>query len=107
MIGTSNLNEPFVPAIYEIAQKVRNAMEEKHGEDTLYGSCIEASELLVAEFERMGLHARTVEGWCAWDEESYGSSRPYDEHTWCEVSLPGGRYPNHSRCDHQPVRWRI
>lgn len=28
-------------------------------------------------------------GYCLWEDEDYGSDRPYDEHTWLKL---GGKY---------------
>lgn len=75
-----------VEAVREIAKDIRREMESIHGED-LAVNCIEASEKIVeALSERLGIEAITVEGWCRYDDECYGSDRPWDPHTWVEVS---------------------
>lgn len=51
----------------------------------LCGRCIEASDLLAAILKYLGVYAETVEGWCKYDIEDYGSERSYDEHTWVEL----------------------
>ena len=33
----------------------------------------------------LGIQAKTVEGWCQFDDEHYGSDRPWDPHTWIEI----------------------
>lgn len=74
-----------IAAISEIATKVRQELEEKYGED-LAGNCIEASEMITAHLScELGVAAKTVEGWCQFDDECYGSDRPWDPHTWAEI----------------------
>jgi hypothetical protein len=77
-----------------VAVSVRKALELKHqypdGSCRLNGACIEASELIVKRLSEVAVKARTVEGWCVYDDQNYGSSRPYDEHTWVEVDAERG-----------------
>lgn len=85
LIKYSNNLREVVPFI---AQKVRELMEKEYGTGTdLCGSCIEASELICALLKHCGVsNVKTVEGWCEFDDEFYGSDRPYDPHTWVEMS---------------------
>lgn len=71
----------------KIAKIVRSLMEAMYGTGTdLCGHCIEASELICEALKTFGAsNAKTVEGWCCFDDESYGSDRPWDEHTWVEI----------------------
>ena len=70
----------------QVANAVRKLMEKVYGTGTdLCGQCIEATELIAATLKYFGLHnVRVVEGWCEYDDEYYGSDRPYDPHTWYE-----------------------
>lgn len=69
-----------------ITTKVRDYMERVYGTGTdLAGHCIEASEYIVATLKRYGVKARCVEGYCLWDDDTYGSDVPYDPHTWVEL----------------------
>lgn len=67
---------------------LRKYLETEVGTGTdLCGWCVEASELLMTLLGLAGIeNARTVEGWCRFDDDWYGSDRPYDPHTW--VSVP-------------------
>lgn len=67
---------------------VRNYMERIYGTGTsLAGRCIEASEYIATILRYFGIKdAKTVEGWCIYDDEDYGSSIPYDAHTWVELN---------------------
>lgn len=68
-----------------LARSVRDEMVERYGPD-LQGKCIEASERLVKRLsESLNLEAITVAGWCRFDDEHYGSDRPWDPHTWVEI----------------------
>lgn len=71
-----------------IAQEVRDALESKYPMP-LYGRCVEATEIIVEKLIDSGFEAESREGWCLYEDEDYGTSHPYDEHTWCEVSIPG------------------
>ena len=72
--------------IESIAKIVRRVFEDRIGTGTdLCGYCIWASELLLGIYVSLGYMGRTVEGWCEFDDEYYGSDRPYDEHTWLEL----------------------
>lgn len=86
ILGYEKEMSPKVPErLNEIAVMVRNEMTSNYGED-LGGHCIEASDLLVEKIsELLQLEAKTVEGWCAFDNEYYGSDRPWDPHTWVEI----------------------
>ena len=71
--------------IYNIAQNVREEMVDKYGND-LSGRCIESSDEIASRLiAKLGLDAVTVEGWCRFDDEYYGSDRPWDPHTWVEI----------------------
>lgn len=71
-----------------LAVKLRKIFEELYGKETdIAGYCIQASELLQAIYKVYGIQSKTVEGWCEYDDEYYGQDRPYDEHTWLEISL--------------------
>lgn len=75
-----------VACIKQVAETVREHFVRQYGSGTdLCGYCIEASETLQAILMFMGIHSKTVEGWCEFDDEYYGSDRPYDPHTWLEV----------------------
>ena len=78
--------------VKKVLTTVRKYMEISYGTGTdLAGHCIEASEYIVKILSHFGFKdARTVEGYCLWEDEYYGSDRPYDEHTW--VELKGGTY---------------
>ena len=72
--------------IKNIAIQLRRIFEATYGTGTdLCGYCIQASEMLAEIFTSMGLECYTVEGWCEFDDEYYGSDRPYDPHTWLEI----------------------
>lgn len=68
---------------------VREDLVSQHGKDNLHGTCIEASELISKELNKQGIKNTIVEGWCVYDDENYGSDRPYDEHTWVEIESQG------------------
>lgn len=75
--------------IYSIASEVRQAICKKYN-GYVAGHCIEASDLIVqAITDQLGIPCNTVEGWCRYDDESYGSDRPWDEHTWVEIPSMG------------------
>lgn len=79
------ISTDIVSKIKSLAQNVRRDMTSTYGSD-LAGYCIEASERIVhALSEQLGITARTVEGWCRFDDECYGSDRPWDPHTWAEI----------------------
>ena len=79
--------ESINPIIQEIATQVRKEMVDKYGEGTdLAGHCIEASDRIVDLLTNSDIEAKTVEGWCIYDDDYYGSDRPYDEHTWVELN---------------------
>lgn len=74
-----------------LSEQVREEMESKYGVGTdLAGYCIEASEKLAKRIhEQLGLNAVTVEGWCRYDDDYYGSDYPWDPHTWVEIPEMG------------------
>lgn len=77
-----------------IAHQVRKYFEKDYGVDTdLCGYCIEASEVVSAMLKFAGINSRTVEGWCEFDDEYYGSDRPYDPHTWVEIDVKSSNRP--------------
>lgn len=78
--------ERDINTIKRIATMVRGIFEHRYGSGTdLAGHCIEASETLLAIYNALGFRGvKTVEGWCEFDDEYYGSDRPYDPHTWLE-----------------------
>lgn len=55
----------------------------------LHGKCIESSDLVLNYLKSKKIEAIAVEGWCLYDDEYYGSDRPYDAHTWVEVPSLG------------------
>ena len=71
----------------KVAETVRKAFTEHIGTGTdLAGYCILASTLICEILKELGIKdVKTVEGWCSYDDEYYGSDRPYDEHTWVEL----------------------
>lgn len=74
------------------AEILRESLVKQYGSSTdLCGHCIEASELLRDIFSTMGIPCHTIEGWCEFDDEYYGSDRPYDPHTWLEIPRRGGK----------------
>ena len=74
-----------------VAGTVRKAMISEYGDGTnLCGHCIEASEILQTLYSWLGIKSKTVEGWCEFDDEYYGSDRPYDPHTWLEIPNSSG-----------------
>lgn len=76
----------MMKTIEKVALKVREEIEKAYGSGTnLCGKCIEASERIVEELKKVSVEAVTVEGWCVYDDECYGSDHPWDEHTWVEV----------------------
>lgn len=76
-------------SILNTARAVRNEMVCKYGAD-LAGHCIEASDIIVERLaDKFGLEAVAVEGWCKFDDEYYGSDRPWDPHTWVEIPSLG------------------
>ena len=78
-------NDRILAAVTKAASAARAAMEKCYGED-LAGKCIESSEKVVEYLSsQLGLDAVTVEGWCQFDDECYGSDRPWDPHTWAEI----------------------
>lgn len=62
-------------------------MERIYGTGTdLAGHCIEASEYIVAILKSLGFaQAKTVEGYCLYDNGDFCSDVPYDPHTWVEL----------------------
>ena len=103
--------------IRKIAAKLRTFLERQYGSGTaLAGHCIEACCYLETTLNYMGLQGtKQIEGWCLWDDEYYGSDRPFDEHTWLEI---GGHYylditadqfnPGFSTENHfKPVEFRV
>ena len=72
-----------------MALSIRDEMVSVYGED-LAGYCIEASEIIVDRLQNeLGIEAKAVEGWCRFDDESYGSDHPWDPHTWVEIPSLG------------------
>lgn len=70
-----------------IAKQVREEVVNKYGDEVnLCGHCIEASDRIVELLSAKGITARTIEGWCLYDDECYGSDMPYDAHTWVELN---------------------
>lgn len=83
VIRRFDINDRF---ILKIAMAVREQMETLYGVGTdLAGHCIEASETIAAILTTCGAKCKVVEGWCEFDDEYYGSDRPYDPHTWVEI----------------------
>ena len=78
--------------ITAVAMEVRADLEARY-ELPLYGYCMEATDLIVAALQAKGFQATSCEGWCAYEDEDYGTSRPWEAHTWCEVLLPGSSEP--------------
>ena len=80
-------NESTNHVVHEIANQVRNEIVDKYGDGTnLSGHCIEASDRIVELLAEKGISAKAIEGWCMYDDEYYGSDRPYAEHTWVELN---------------------
>lgn len=70
--------------IKSILSDIREELDGQYPEG-LSGRCIEASDLILAKFKQLGISgAKSVEGWCKYDDDSGCSSRDYDEHTWVE-----------------------
>lgn len=89
-----NFND-VIHIILDIASIVRIMMVKQYGAGTnLAGHCIEASEFIATAINIVFKDkvAQTVEGWCLYDDEDYGSDRPYSEHTWVSTRLKGFEY---------------
>lgn len=85
--STEYIKDFINATVQKIAIQVRNEMVDKYGTDTdLSGHCIEASDRIVELLESQDIKSEAIEGWCMYDDEYYGSDRPYDEHTWVELS---------------------
>lgn len=79
----------------KVASSVRKLVSLEWGTGiALSGHCIEASEMIAYAINLIlhGEFARTVEGYCLYDDEEYGSDRPYSEHTWVQTSIHGLEY---------------
>ncbi len=76
-----------ITAIQYTLKAVRSYMEKTYGKGTeLAGHCIEASEYIVAILKSLGYEqAKTVEGYCLYDNGDFCSDVPYDPHTWAEL----------------------
>ena len=83
-------SEPeIIKKLKSMALSIRDEMVSVYGED-LAGYCIEASEIIVDRLQNeLGIEAKAVEGWCRFDDESYGSDHPWDPHTWVEIPSLG------------------
>ena len=82
----------LIDCVKSVAIIVRKHFVMQYGSGTnLCGHCIEASETLQTILKLMGINSYTVEGWCEFDDEYYGSDRPYDPHTWLELAGKPGR----------------
>lgn len=82
-------NSHILSQIKSVAYTIREEMVGLYG-PFLGGKCIEASDKIVAALsEHLSINAKTVEGWCRFDDEYYGSDRPWDPHTWVEVPSLG------------------
>ena len=66
--------------IKKIALYERNITLKKYSGE-LYGKCIETSDRIVKRLSTVGIKAYTFECWCVFDDENYGSDRPWGEHT--------------------------
>ncbi len=85
--------EPTEQVLRQVATAVRRYIDVRYDGDTA-GTCIEASELIKSVATRLGIPGMSViEGWCRWDDDCYGSDRPYDPHTWAECRLPDSPVP--------------
>ena len=79
----------IITKVKTVALSTRNEIVSIYGED-LAGYCIEASENIVKRLrDELRLDAKTVEGWCRFDDECYGSDHPWDPHTWVEIPSLG------------------
>lgn len=79
--------ENFRKELLEVATDIRNKMVELYTDKyglNLCGKCIEASDLIVEKLAKKGIEAKTVEGWCIYEDDSSCSDRCFDEHTWVE-----------------------
>jgi hypothetical protein len=94
------LSNNQVRIVEQVAEEVRNYMVGKlkneinripEGSD-FSGTCIEASEMIVEKLKEKGIDSKTVEGYCIYDDEDYGTDRGYDEHTWVESIIDGDFY---------------
>lgn len=73
--------------INHVVKSVREFMVHSYGVGVeLAGHCIEASEIIVKVLSYFSIGAKTLEGWCIYDIEDYGSDCPYDAHTWVELT---------------------
>lgn len=81
--------ETLFSDIQRLAHAIRTELEDRYGYD-LSGFCIDASEILVSRLKcELSVDANIVEGWCQFDDETYGSDRPWDPHTWVEIPAYG------------------
>ena len=71
---------------------LRNNLVSKYGEDNLYGKCIEASDEVLLILKNFNIKAKSVEGWCVYDDASSCSNDPYDAHTWVEAIINDKTY---------------
>lgn len=70
-----------------VANYVRMAMVHQHSTQyglELYGTCIEACDMIVDMLHDIGISAKAIEGWCIYEDDASCSDRCYDEHTWVE-----------------------
>ena len=75
----SNLREK----IYEICFNTRKNILKKYSD--VQGKCIEASEMIQEELNKLMVSSKLIEGWCLYDDDSNCTDRCYDEHTWLEL----------------------
>lgn len=87
----NNSNQYAIMEMKNIASDVRKVLDEKYG-DYLAGKCVEATEMISELLQKQGYFVRLVEGWAIYDFFETCSSRPYDPHTWLEVSLDNEVY---------------
>ena len=70
-----------------IAKQVRKEIEKDNGDKNpeLYGTCIDASDMIVSKLKDIGIDGIVIEGWVSYDIGSNCSDRSWDEHCWVEV----------------------
>lgn len=71
--------------ITSVAEDARAKFVPKVEEQAAPGICIDASDYIVERLSEKGIEAKAIEGWMTYEDEEYGTDRPYDEHTWVEV----------------------
>lgn len=70
--------------LHKIGWEVRKELEEESND--LRGSSLYASELIISALKKERVSAKSVEGWCVYDEFTNYTNAHYDDHVWIEVA---------------------